>query len=213
MKLLYATTNKAKLESMQRIANSLNIEIFGLKDLQNIPQFKNIKLPKIDESGKNPLENAIIKAKSYFEVLQIPLFSCDSGLYFDELSENEQPGTHIRRVNEKELNDNEMIEHYSKIAKSHGGRLMGKYKNAICLIIDEKNIFSSMDSSLEIEPFYLVDKPHKKIVEGFPLDALSVDIKTEKYFQDLEDNLAVDKSTIEIGFTNFFKQVFSQITK
>jgi 8-oxo-dGTP diphosphatase len=198
---------------MQRIANSLNIEIFGLKDLQNLQEFKNIELPQIDESGKNPLENAIIKAKAYYKVLQIPLFSCDSGLYFDELSENEQPGTHIRRVNEKELNDNEMIEHYSKIAKSHGGRLMGKYKNAICLIIDEKNIFSSMDSSLEIEPFYLVDKPHKKIVEGFPLDALSVDIKTEKYFQDLEDNLAVDKSTIEIGFTNFFKQVFSQITK
>ena len=106
-----------------------------------------------------------------------------------------------------------MIEHYSKIAKSHGGRLIGKYKNAICLILDEKNIFSSMDSSLEIEPFYLVDKPHSKVVEGFPLDSLSVDIKTEKYYNDLEDNLAVDKSTIEIGFTNFFKQVFSQITK
>ena len=207
MRLLFATTNKAKLESMQRIAKSLNIEIIGLKDLQSIQEFKDIQLPKIDESGKNPLENAIIKAKSYFEVLQIPLFSCDSGLYFDELSENEQPGTHIRRVNEKELNDKEMIEHYSKIAKSHGGRLIGKYKNAICLIIDEKNIFSSMDSSLEIEPFYLVDKPHKKIVEGFPLDSLSVDIKTEKYFQDLEDNLAVDKSTVEIGFRNFFKEV------
>lgn len=207
MRLLFATTNKAKLESMQRIAKSLNIEIIGLKDLQSIQEFKDIQLPKIDESGKNPLENAIIKAKSYFEVLQIPLFSCDSGLYFDELSENEQPGTHIRRVNEKELNDKEMIEHYSKIAKSHGGRLIGKYKNAICLIIDEKNIFSSMDSSLEIEPFYLVDKPHKKIVEGFPLDSLSVDIKTEKYFQDLEDDLAVDKSTVEIGFRNFFKEV------
>ncbi len=211
MRLLFATTNKAKLESMQRIAKSLNIEIIGLKDLQSIQEFKDIQLPKIDESGKNPLENAIIKAKSYFEVLQIPLFSCDSGLYFDELSENEQPGTHIRRVNEKELNDKEMIEHYSKIAKSHGGRLIGKYKNAICLIIDEKNIFSSMDSSLEIEPFYLVDKPHKKIVEGFPLDSLSVDIKTEKYFQDLEDDLAVDKTTIEIGFTNFFKEVLEKL--
>ena len=211
MRLLYATTNKAKLESMQRIANSLNIEIIGLKDLQNIQEFQNIEFPKIDESGKNPLENAIIKAKSYFEVLQIPLFSCDSGLYFDELSEDEQPGTHIRRVNGKELNDKEMIEHYSKIAKSHGGSIIGKYKNAICLIIDNKNIFSSMDSSLEIEPFYLVDKPHKKIVEGFPLDAISVDIKTLKYFQDLEDNLAVDKSAIEIGFKKFFKEVLEKL--
>ncbi|MEE0878007.1 MAG: non-canonical purine NTP pyrophosphatase [Treponemataceae bacterium] len=213
MKLLYATTNKAKLESMQRVTNSLNIEIIGLKDLQNLQEFKNIELPQIDESGKNPLENAIIKAKAYYKVLQIPLFSCDSGLYFENVDEKNQPGTHIRRVNGKTLTDEEALEYYAKLATSYGGKIKAKYKNAICLILDEKNIFSSMDSSLEIEPFYLVDKPHSKVVEGFPLDSLSVDIKTEKYYNDLEDNLAVDKSTIEIGFTNFFKQVFSQITK
>jgi 8-oxo-dGTP diphosphatase len=211
MKLLYATTNKAKLESMQRVTNSLNIEIIGLKDLQNLQEFKNIELPQIDESGKNPLENAIIKAKAYYKVLQIPLFSCDSGLYFENVDEKDQPGTHIRRVNGKTLTDEEALEYYAKLATSYGGKIKAKYKNAICLILDEKNIFSSMDSSLEIEPFYLVDKPHSKVVEGFPLDSLSVDIKTEKYYNDLEDNLAVDKSTIEIGFTNFFKQVLEHL--
>ncbi len=211
MKLLYATTNKAKLESMQRVTNSLNIEIIGLKDLQNLQEFKNIELPQIDESGKNPLENAIIKAKAYYKVLQIPLFSCDSGLYFENVDEKDQPGTHIRRVNGKTLTDEESLEYYANLATSYGGKIKAKYKNAICLILDEKNIFSSMDSSLEIEPFYLVDKPHSKVVEGFPLDSLSVDIKTEKYYNDLEDNLAVDKSTIEIGFTNFFKQVLEHL--
>ena len=211
MKLLYATTNKAKLESMQRVTNSLNIEIICLKDLQNLQKFKNIELPQIDESGKNPLENAIIKAKAYYKVLQIPLFSCDSGLYFENVDEKDQPGTHIRRVNGKTLTDEEALEYYAKLATSYGGKIKAKYKNAICLILDEKNIFSSMDSSLEIEPFYLVDKPHSKVVEGFPLDSLSVDIKTEKYYNDLEDNLAVDKSTIEIGFTNFFKQVLEHL--
>lgn len=211
MKLLYATTNKAKLESMQRVTNSLNIEIIGLKDLQNLQEFKNIELPQIDESGKNPLENAIIKAKAYYKVLQIPLFSCDSGLYFENVDEKDQPGTHIRRVNGKTLTDEEALEYYANLATSYGGKIKAKYKNAICLILDEKNIFSSMDSSLEIEPFYLVDKPHSKVVEGFPLDSLSVDIKTEKYYNDLEDNLAVDKSTIEIGFTNFFKQVLEHL--
>lgn len=213
MKLLYATTNKAKLESMQRVTNSLNIEIIGLKDLQNLQEFKNIELPQIDESGKNPLENAIIKAKAYYKVLQIPLFSCDSGLYFENVDEKDQPGTHIRRVNGKTLTDEEALEYYAKLATSYGGKIKAKYKNAICLILDEKNIFSSMDSSLEIEPFYLVDKPHSKVVEGFPLDSLSVDIKTEKYYNDLEDNLAVDKTTIETGFKNFFEKVISKITK
>ena len=65
-----------------------------------------------------------------------------------------------------------------------------------------------MDSSLEIEPFYLVSKPHAKIVAGFPLDALSVQIESGKYFQDLEQNLAVDKKTIEQGFYQFFKGIF-----
>ena len=211
MKLLYATTNKAKLESMQRVTNSLNIEIIGLKDLQNLQEFKKIELPQIDESGKNPLENAIIKAKAYYKVLQIPLFSCDSGLYFENVDEKDQPGTHIRRVNGKTLTDEEALEYYAKLATSYGGKIKAKYKNAICLILDEKNIFSSMDSSLEIEPFYLVDKPHSKVVEGFPLDSLSVEKKKKKYYNDLEDNLAVDKSTIEIGFTNFFKQVLEHL--
>lgn len=211
MKLLYATTNNAKLKSMQRIANTLDIEIFGLKDLENISEFKNIKLPQIDESGKNPLENAIIKAKAYYEVLQIPLFSCDSGLYFDELSEEEQPGTHIRRINGKELQDAQMIKHYSNLAFNHGGKIIGRYKNAICLIFNKDKIFTSVDKSLEIEPFYLVDKPHQKITSGFPLDSLSVDIKTGKYYNDLDDNLAVDKNAIENGFANFFKKVLEEL--
>ena len=68
MKLLYATTNNAKLKSMQRIANTLDIEIFGLKDLENISEFKNIKLPQINESGKDPLENAIIKSEDQYGI-------------------------------------------------------------------------------------------------------------------------------------------------
>ena len=62
MELLYGTTNKAKLESMRRITKILGIEIIGLKDILARPEFSKIKLPEIDESGKNPLENAKIKA-------------------------------------------------------------------------------------------------------------------------------------------------------
>ena len=65
MKILYGTTNQAKLESMQRITKTLGIEIIGLKDLKNIPEFAEIQFPQIDETGNNPLENAIIKAKAY----------------------------------------------------------------------------------------------------------------------------------------------------
>ena len=91
MKILYGTTNQAKLDSMKRLAEPLEIEIIGLKELGK-------PLPHVEETGNNPLENARIKAKAYYEAFSMPVFSCDSGLYFDELPEELQPGTHIRRV-------------------------------------------------------------------------------------------------------------------
>jgi len=211
MKLLYGTNNQAKLESMKRVTNQLGIEIFGFSDLKIMPDFKNVKLPDIEETGKNPLENAIIKAKEYYKILRIPLFSCDSGLYFENVDEDLQPGTYVRRVRGKELSDVQMVEYYGNLAKNHGGKLVAKYKNAICLILGENQLFTRMDESIEIGPFYMVDKPHEKIVPGFPLDALSVDIETGKYFQDMDENLAVDKSVIEQGFTNFFEEVLGKI--
>ena len=211
MKLLYGTNNQAKLESMKRITNQLGIEIYGFGDLRNMPDFKNVKLPDIEETGKNPLENAIIKAKEYYKILRIPLFSCDSGLYFENVDEDLQPGTYVRRVRGKELSDVQMVEYYGNLAKNHGGKLVAKYKNAICLILGENQMFTRMDESIEIGPFYMVDKPHEKIVPGFPLDALSVDIETGKYFQDMDENLAVDKSVIEQGFTKFFEEVLGKI--
>lgn len=211
MKLLYGTNNQAKLESMKRVTNQLEIEIFGFSDLKIMQDFKNVKLPDIEETGKNPLENAIIKAKEYYKILRIPLFSCDSGLYFENVDEDLQPGTYVRRVRGKELSDVQMVEYYGSLAKNHGGKLVAKYKNAICLILGENQMFTRMDESIEIGPFYMVDKPHEKIVPGFPLDALSVDIETGKYFQDMDENLAVDKSVIEQGFTKFFEEVLGKI--
>ena len=47
-------------------------------------------------------------------------------------------------------------------------------------------------------------------MKGFPLDSLSVDIATGKYFQDMKGNLAVDKDIIENGFMNFFADVLKK---
>jgi 8-oxo-dGTP diphosphatase len=196
IKIILATSNPHKLDEINAINTNENI-IFDVVEGDFDPV----------EDGKNFIENATIKAKAYYDAFGIPVFSCDSGLYFDEVDEKNQPGTHVRRVNGKELSDKEMIEYYGNLAASYGGRLTAKYKNAICLVLDEKTVFSRMDSSLEIEPFYLVSKPHPKIVPGFPLDALSIQIESGKYFQDLEQSLAVDKNAVENGFAKFFRDV------
>lgn len=201
MKILYGTTNKAKLQAMKTAVDNLDIQLIGLRDIES-------ELPSINENGKTPLENAEIKARAYYEAFHMPVFSCDSGLYFDELTEEEQPGLHVRRINGKELTDDEMIQYYASLAKRHGGRITGRYRNAIYFILDEEHHYSSMDMSIATEPFILGTKPHAKRVEGFPLDSLSIDIATGKYYYDLD---VKDVSTsVDEGVRKFFNSIFSK---
>jgi 8-oxo-dGTP diphosphatase len=187
---------------MEKSVRQLDIEIIGLNDL-------NCKLPLIEECGRTPLENAEIKARAYFEAFHMPVFSCDSGLYFDELKEEEQPGIHVRRINGKELTDDEMIQYYSSLAKQHDGKITGRYRNAIYFIIDENHHYSSMDMSIATEPFLLMEKPHSKRVEGFPLDSLSIDIVSGKYYYDLEIK---DVSTsVDDGVRRFFAEILDLV--
>lgn len=204
MKILYGTTNQAKFNVMKSIADALGFELIGLNDLHK-------PLPIVDESGKNPLENAKIKAKAYYKAFSLPVFSCDSGLYFDGLPEQLQPGTHIRRVNGKELSDDEMTNYYAELSKIHNGKLVGRYKNAVYFIFDENTVFSSMDDSLTSAPFILSNVPHEKKVKGFPLDRLSINIKTGKYYYDMNES-AVDNLAVVKGLTAFFERAVSKLS-
>lgn len=198
MKILYGTTNKGKLQAMETAVKLLDIQLIGLNDLDS-------EIPFINEDGKTLLENAEIKAKAYYKAFHMPVFSCDSGLYFDELIEEEQPGIHVRRINGRELTDDEMIQYYSSLAEKHGGKITGRYRNAIYFILDENHHYSSMDMSIATEPFILVAKPHLKRVKGFPLDSLSIDIESGKYYYDLD---VKDVSTsVDDGVRKFFSEI------
>lgn len=201
MKILYGTTNKGKLQAMEQSVEPLGIELIGLCDLEG-------SLPKVEECGKTPLENAEIKARAYYEAFRMPVFSCDSGLYFEEIKDEEQPGIHVRRIGGKELNDDEMIQHYSSLAARYGGKITGRYRNAIYFILDREHHYSSMDMSIATEPFILVDKAHGKRVEGFPLDSLSVDIATGKYYYDLE--VKDLSNSVDEGVRCFFNKIFKE---
>ena len=59
MKVLFATTNPAKVRKNKKALEEKGIELITIKDLD-------FKLD-IDENGKNAIENAYIKAKSYYD--------------------------------------------------------------------------------------------------------------------------------------------------
>lgn len=202
MQLVYGTYNPAKYNSMVQIVKDLEIELISLSSFGE-------QVIESDESGNNPLSNAEEKALNYYNQIKKPVFSCDTGLYFKGIEEFEQPGVKARRVNGKKFNDTEMINHYINLANKYGGKLTAYYKNAICLVMNENNIIRYCGDDLNSEEFYIVNKPHPTMREGFPLDSISVHIKKEKYYYDIEDdqqkNFGVSK-----GFHSFFKRLIQR---
>lgn len=198
MRLLYGTGNAAKLEAMRRRLAGLDLEILGLRDMDK-------EAPFVPEDGATPLENARQKALAYYEAFGMPVFSCDSGLYFQGAAKEASPGVHVRTVGGKYLTDQEMLEHYCGLAKKYGD-LRARYRNGICLVMDSEHIYESMDESLASDVFLLTAVPHSRILHrGFPLDSISVDVETGKYFYDLGETRA-DKIAVEDGFLSFFRK-------
>lgn len=187
---------------MRSRLKQLDIELIGLDDLRA----EGKTIPQVVEDGKSPLENARLKATAYYEAFNIPVFSCDSGLYFDNVPEAIQPGVYVRNVNGKCLTDDEMIDYYSGLVKIYGN-LVARYRNAICFVQDDTHIYEAMEPSMESEKFILTDKPHSAIrKKGFPLDSISLDIKTNKYYYDLPTD-RLEQVAVEDGFLDFFKRV------
>ena len=173
MKILFATTNPAKIERYSSKLEEKGIEVLTLKDID-------VKL-KIDENGKNAIENAYIKAKAYYEETKITTIAVDDNLYIEELPEEKQPGTNVRRVDGKELTDEEMIEYYTNLVKQYGGKLTAKWVYGM-VIYNGKEV---KQFSWSKDNFYFVDTPSEKRTPGYPLNSISVMPENNKYFIDL----------------------------
>lgn len=195
--LIYGTGNPAKLDTMRRSLNGMGIKLISLADMPEKP-------PEVDESGKSPLENARIKALSYYRYYGIPVFSCDSGLYFEGIADELQPGTHVRNIGGKRLSDDEMTEYYSALAKNNGGRITAQYLNAICLVLSENEIYEHMGADISGESFIITDKPHPKKIDGYPIDRISINSRTGKYYYDMSRDEYLFEESFDDGFRDFF---------
>lgn len=164
MQLLYATSNPAKYTAMRDALQPLDISLLCLRDMEQVPV--------APEEGQSPLENARQKALFYYDHYGIPLFSCDSGLYLENLPRKLQPGLHVRSPQGVYLDDQAMQDYYGGLAARYGD-ITARYHNAICLVVDRGHIYESMDESLASHRFLLTAKPHKIRRPGFPLDSIS----------------------------------------
>lgn len=175
MKVLFATTNPAKVKKYKDLLKEKGIELITIKDLD-------FKL-HIDENGKNAIENAYIKAKTYYDKTKIPTIGMDNNLFIEELTEEKQPGTHVRRINGKELNDEEMIDYYTNLVKENGGKLTAKWVYGM-VICSDKGVDKYTWSK---DHFYFVDKPCEKRNPGYPLDSMTIVPEFNKYLVELTE--------------------------
>ena len=198
MKILFATGNDTKAKRFSKGLLERGIEVISLKDID-----RNLD---IEENGNNAIENALIKARAYAKIMDIPVMAMDDNLYLENVPEDKQPGMYVRRVNGKRLSDDEMIEHYIKLVKDYGinGKLTCRWVYGIAVI--NKGIEHTY--TWNKEDFYMVDTPSDKIQPGYPLNSISVNKKLNKYFTDITDN---DKIIIQEDESNVVEFIANSV--
>jgi len=206
MKILIGTTNESKINRFKELINR-EVEFLTLKDL-------NINVEP-QEQGKTPEENAIIKAKFYGNFFDTVICN-DSGLYFEELPLNDkrQPGLNVRSPYGKRLDDVEMIEYYSNLIKTLGGKVSAYYLDGFAVYNNGK-IFTYMDiKSAKEMSFYMTDNSNGFWSPGWPLDSMSINKRTGKFFTDKKNKYYEDNENIIVdqyreNLNDFFVKAFN----
>ena len=107
-KILIATKNDGKAREYHKLFEPKGIEVITLKDLN--------EQVEIIENGKTFSENALIKAQTLTDKLNIPVLADDSGLVVDAL--NGAPGIYSARYagdHDDEANNKKLLEALKKV--------------------------------------------------------------------------------------------------
>ena len=169
MKVLIATKNKGKIEKYSSILKKIGLDFYTLNDIDLDLQ--------INENGETTTENAIIKARGYFEKVNTPVLADDSGLIIDKLPPEKQPGIYVKRHNGKELNDEEILNLYSKEIEEVGGESTGAFVISISIIDENGNIHTKETKHKRL----FVSEPDTNRIPGYPLSSLVYDKETNMY--------------------------------
>lgn len=177
-KILFATGNETKAKRFSKGLQENGIEVITLKDIDTELE--------VEENGKDAIENALIKARAYSKIVNIPVFAMDDNLFLENVPKEKQPGMYVRRVNGKRLNDEEMIDYYTNLVKEYGneGKLTCRWVYGIAVINNGKECTYTWSK----EDFYMVDKPSNILNSGYPLNSISVNKKLNKYFTEITED-------------------------
>lgn len=171
-KLLIGTTNSAKFEEFKKLLAQFPFEFVSAKDL-------NIKEP--EETGKTFEENALLKAKYYYEKSGIPTLADDGGFEIDAL--NGEPGVKSRRWIGREMSDEELISEVEKRMRDVPSDSRRCRLNLVLAVATPFGIITS-DSSVE---GVVAEKTADKRIKGYPYRSLMYFPSYGKYYCDLTE--------------------------
>ncbi|MEG0267134.1 MAG: non-canonical purine NTP pyrophosphatase [Bacilli bacterium] len=198
-KILFATSNETKSKRFSKGLLKKDIEVTNLREL-------NIKLEE-PEDGINSIENALIKAREAYKKTNMTVIGMDDSLYLENVPDNIQPGLYVRRVNNKTLTDEEMLDYYTDLVKKYGnnGRINCKWIYGLALINKNGEEFTYTWSK---DNFYMVDILSDKINPGYPLNTISKYKVTDKYFTDMTED---DKKKVNVNEDDVVEFIASHI--
>ena len=87
-KLVVASTNQGKIREIETMLSDIGIKVCSMSEVLNEPI-------EIEETGTTFKENAIIKAETVMNIVQLPTLADDSGLEVDAM--NREPGIYSAR--------------------------------------------------------------------------------------------------------------------
>lgn len=182
MKTLFiATSNPGKIKMFKELL------VWEKIDLKFINDFE-INFESPEENWKTTRENALIKAKYYFNVVWLPVLSDDAGFEIDEL--DGEPGIMARRwwgALPDNVSDEDWLNFYqNKVAHINADLLNWSFPFTRCLYKWENECFFQDDKI----KFYLTKEPKWPYVKGSPISSLRV-LLDWRHELDLDRNDAV----------------------
>ena len=187
-KVLFATSNKAKVVRMRKLIKDLDIELLSLEDI-------GLNFPEPEETGANGEENARIKAAYYFEKIdgKFPVLSQDDTMHLLGVADSDNPGKDIKQpVIDKygSATDENIIIYYTDLAKKYGGKIKSEFRYGHALAT-KRELFSG-NSILAAS---IVSKPDQNIAPGYPISRITIMPlgEKDKYWSEMTDEERVSQ--------------------
>jgi XTP/dITP diphosphohydrolase len=174
-KLLIATGNPGKIREYKEIFRQLKlpVKLVSLKEL-------GIK-KKAKETGKTFKENAIIKARLFSGLSNLPTLSDDAGIEIDYLKG--EPGVKSRRWLGYELTDEQIIKlALKKLEGVPKSKRSARLKAVIGLNFPPGKKIYTFEGALK---GFIAEKPIAKRLKGYPFRSIFIPLNNKKYLGQL----------------------------